>query len=121
MESTDMSHVPLRPSNGDHSDPAALPDRPVGAPGRRILPKPGPLAQFPPVPRSILALDLAGTILVLGTLRGSTRLLRERYYPMLTTKPAERVLIVGASDTNMTLIRAIQTQPGLGMKVVGLL
>ncbi|MGE5756494.1 MAG: hypothetical protein ACM35G_12425, partial [Planctomycetaceae bacterium] len=35
----------------------------------------------PPTPRSIVVMDWAGTILVLGGLRGSIRFVRERHYP----------------------------------------
>ena len=81
--------------------------------------RPGP--DLAPMPRSVLALDWAGTVLVLGGLRGSTRLFRERYYPMIAARPVERVLLVGASDSVVTLAAEIQARPGLGMKVVGLL
>ena len=36
-----------------------------------------------PVPRSIIVMDCAGTLLVLGGLRGSLRLFRENYYMMM--------------------------------------
>ncbi|MFO0954245.1 MAG: nucleoside-diphosphate sugar epimerase/dehydratase [Isosphaeraceae bacterium] len=78
----------------------------------------GPSAVFP---RSIVAFDWAGTVLVLGLMRGSTRLFRERYYPMIAAREVERVLLVGASEDNLALIHAVQSHPALGMKVVGLL
>lgn len=73
------------------------------------------------VPRSIIVLDWAATILVIGGLRGSTRLFRERYYPMITTRRPSRVLVVGASEAGVALVRSIQGQDNLNMKVVGFL
>ncbi|WP_244884891.1 polysaccharide biosynthesis protein [Singulisphaera acidiphila] len=71
------------------------------------------------IPRSIIVLDWAGTLLIVGGIRGSTRLFRERYYPMLSTQRAKRVLVVGASESGVALARAIQSQASLGMQVVG--
>jgi FlaA1/EpsC-like NDP-sugar epimerase len=73
------------------------------------------------VPRSVVAADWAGTILVLGSIRSATRLLRERYYPMLVDRKAERVLILSASDAGLMLARLIQSRPELGFTVVGAL
>ncbi|MGE3821077.1 MAG: polysaccharide biosynthesis protein [Isosphaeraceae bacterium] len=72
-------------------------------------------------PRSVVALDWAGTILLLGGLRCSTRLVRERYYPMISATSATPVLVVGATEAGLSLVRMVQSQPGLGMRVVGLL
>ncbi|WP_406699002.1 nucleoside-diphosphate sugar epimerase/dehydratase [Singulisphaera sp. Ch08] len=71
------------------------------------------------VPRSIIVMDWAGTLLIVGGIRGSTRLFRERYYPMLSTQKTKRVLVVGASESGVALARAIQGQASLGMQVVG--
>jgi len=71
------------------------------------------------VPRSILMMDWAATLLFVGGVRGSTRLFRERYYPMLSTQRKQRVLVVGASEDGVVLVRAIQGQGSLGMHVVG--
>lgn len=71
------------------------------------------------VPRSIIVMDWAGTLLIVGGIRGSTRLFRERYYPMLSAQSAKRVLVVGAGESGVALARAIQSQAGLGMQVVG--
>ena len=75
------------------------------------------------VPRSVLALDWAGTLLVLGGLRCSTRLMRQRYYPMIKSRTSTPVLVVGTSDESLDLVRLIQAQQGTGnpFKVVGLL
>ncbi|MGZ3488935.1 MAG: polysaccharide biosynthesis protein [Isosphaeraceae bacterium] len=73
-----------------------------------------------PVPRSIIVMDCAGTLLVLGGLRGSLRFFRENYYMMMAPSQ-ERVLIVGAGSAGETVAHTIRGQPQLGMKVVGFL
>ena len=72
-------------------------------------------------PRLVVVLDWAGTLLVLGGLRFSTRLFRERYYPMIASKNLKQVLVVSASEAGLCLVRTIHTQRHLGLKVVGLL
>ena len=74
-----------------------------------------------PIPRSIIVMDCAGTLLVLGGLRGSLRLFRENFYPMLMAESQEHVLIVGAGPASETVARTIRSKPQLGMKVVGFL
>ncbi|MBV8194886.1 MAG: polysaccharide biosynthesis protein [Candidatus Dormibacteraeota bacterium] len=74
-----------------------------------------------PVPRSIIVMDCAGTLLALCGLRGSLRFFREHYYPIGTAQTRERVLIVGAGAAGETVARTIRAQPQLGMKVVGFL
>ncbi|SIO55428.1 NDP-sugar epimerase, includes UDP-GlcNAc-inverting 4,6-dehydratase FlaA1 and capsular polysaccharide biosynthesis protein EpsC [Singulisphaera sp. GP187] len=71
------------------------------------------------IPRSIIVIDWAATLLIVGGIRGSTRLFRERYYPMLSTQSTKRVLVVGASESGVALARAIQSQASVGMQVVG--
>jgi FlaA1/EpsC-like NDP-sugar epimerase len=73
------------------------------------------------IPRSILAIDWAGTIVLIVGIRGSIRLFRERHYPRLTHAPVRPVLIVGASESGVALARQIRSQPGLGMRVAGFL
>jgi FlaA1/EpsC-like NDP-sugar epimerase len=75
----------------------------------------------PRVPRSVILMDWAGTLLVIGGARGATRLYRERYHPMVTARSTERVLVVGAGEAGVELVSAIQRHPQLGMKVVGIL
>ena len=73
------------------------------------------------VPRSVIACDWAGTIIVLGSLRSAHRLLRERYYPMIVERKFERALVVSASEASLMLARIIESQPSLGFQVVGVL
>jgi FlaA1/EpsC-like NDP-sugar epimerase len=74
-----------------------------------------------PIPRSIIVMDCAGTLLLLGGLRGSLRLFRENCYPMLMARSLERVVIVGAGSAGETVARTIRSQPQLGMSVMGFL
>ncbi|WP_422931556.1 polysaccharide biosynthesis protein [Singulisphaera sp. PoT] len=73
------------------------------------------------IPRSIILLDWATTLLLFGAIRGSTRLLREYYYPMLKSQDHRRTLVVGSSEVGVALVRELQSRPGLGMRVLGLL
>lgn len=75
----------------------------------------------PRIPRSVILMDWAGTLLVIGGLRGGTRLFRERYHPMVMARTTERVLVVGAGEPGVELVSAIQRHPELGMKAVGIL
>ncbi|XBH07332.1 nucleoside-diphosphate sugar epimerase/dehydratase [Singulisphaera sp. Ch08] len=75
----------------------------------------------PRLPRSVLLLDWAGTLLVIGGLRGGTRLYRERYHPMVMARSIERVLVIGAGEASVELVSALQRHPQLGMKAVGIL
>lgn len=84
------------------------------------------LANFLPygglqVPRSVLLIDWAATLLVLCGTRVSFRLLRDHYAPLFRANRLPRVLIVGAGDAGEALVRQIGIQPQLGLKVVGLL
>jgi len=45
----------------------------------------------------------------------------QRYDGMVDGRSIRRVLVIGASDTGMSLIRRIDRQPGLGMRIVGVL
>jgi FlaA1/EpsC-like NDP-sugar epimerase len=74
-----------------------------------------------PIPRSVIVMDWAGTILLLGGVRGSVRLFREHYYPMFASRRVRRVLVVDSSEAALALVRAIHGQPRLGMRVVGIL
>jgi FlaA1/EpsC-like NDP-sugar epimerase len=72
-------------------------------------------------PRSVVVLDWAGTLFLLGGLRVSTRMVRERYYPMVAPQKVRPVLVLGSSEASKVLVRLIQSQPDLGLWVAGLL
>ena len=75
------------------------------------------------VPVSVILLDYAGTILVLGGVRVSTRLYRERYAPIIASgdKPTEAVLVASASQAGSALVGQIRRQHHLRFKVLGIL
>lgn len=73
------------------------------------------------VPRSVVLIDWALTLLVLAGLRGATRLVREHYYPMTSSLPAQAVLVVGVSELGLALVHELRVQPRLGLKPVGFL
>lgn len=72
------------------------------------------------VPRSVLAIDWAASILILGGAGGLGRLVRERWSSILVARDATRVLIVGQADLGEIVARAIRRRPCLGLQVVGL-
>lgn len=73
------------------------------------------------IPRSVILIDWALALLVLGALRGGGRLLRERYFPLLARNCPTPVLVLSASHAGEVLVREIQRQPWLGMRVAGIL
>jgi FlaA1/EpsC-like NDP-sugar epimerase len=73
------------------------------------------------IPRSVILIDWAGTLLLVGGCRGAMRLFRERYYPRILHLELPRVLIVGASEVGMVLAREIRGNPHLAMQAVGFL
>ena len=73
------------------------------------------------IPRSIILIDWAGTMLAVCGFRGATRMFRERYRPMVKSQAGRRALVVGASESGIALVREVLNQPGLGLKVVGFL
>lgn len=79
---------------------------------------------FADIPLSVILLDFAGTILVLGGVRVSTRLYRERYAPIIEAhkgeRTAEAVLVAMASNASLTIIRELREHRSLNMRVVGI-
>jgi len=73
------------------------------------------------IPRSVILLDWAGMVLLLGGLHAGTRLFREHFYPMIMTRPPKRVLVVGASEAGVALIHELRGQSRSAFKVVGIL
>ena len=71
------------------------------------------------IPRSILVIDWAGTMMAIGGLRSGIRLFREHYYPCITRRNARPTLIFGASEFGIALSRQVHNQPQLDMRVVG--
>lgn len=72
-------------------------------------------------PRSVVLIDSAGTLLVLGGLRALVRLARERYAPLVPLRDAEPALVLGAHDAGVALVRELFAHPGIGIRPVGFL
>jgi FlaA1/EpsC-like NDP-sugar epimerase len=75
-------------------------------------------------PRSVLVIDWLLSILAVGGLRFTLRLLAEnKTLSALTTGPAKalRVLVVGAGDAGALVVRELQKNPQLNMQPVGFL
>jgi FlaA1/EpsC-like NDP-sugar epimerase len=74
------------------------------------------------IPYSVIIMDWAATILLLGGGRGSMRLFREHYYPMIANRKFRRALVIdAASDAGLALVRGIHSKPHPDVKVVGIL
>jgi FlaA1/EpsC-like NDP-sugar epimerase len=71
------------------------------------------------VPRSVFLLDCLGTIVCLGGLRSLWRLLDEFRVSRVTPERRVRALIVGASDSAESLLRAIRRNRNLPYQIVG--
>jgi FlaA1/EpsC-like NDP-sugar epimerase len=73
------------------------------------------------IPRSILILDWAMCILMVGGLRSVWRFAREQFKPLLQRNGYRRAFIVGANEVGVTLAGQIHSDPHLGYRVVGFL
>ena len=71
------------------------------------------------IPRSIFLMDWGVTILVVGCLRCSVRLLKEHVQVSRRATSRTLVFIVGANDAGEALLRAIRRNPDISYNVVG--
>jgi FlaA1/EpsC-like NDP-sugar epimerase len=60
-------------------------------------------------------------VLALCGARGSVRLLRDRYVPLLRGRRLSHVLVIGAGEAGEALVRQVGAQPQLGLKIIGIL
>lgn len=67
----------------------------------------GRFGDFPRVPRSVIVLDWAGTVLAIGGIRALWRSIREELRPIFTSKPIRTALIVGADEAGELLARTL--------------
>ncbi|WP_145343432.1 polysaccharide biosynthesis protein [Rosistilla ulvae] len=72
------------------------------------------------IPRSVLIIDSMLTILALGTVRSSWRLLHEEVRPIVDGTPRKRTVVIGTSDTALRLANQLRSQPRLGFVIVGI-
>ncbi len=72
------------------------------------------------IPRSVLIVDSALTILILGFIRSSWRLLDEGLIPAFTSGDKVRTLLIGTSDEAVYMANQIRSNPHLDYQVIGL-
>ncbi len=73
------------------------------------------------IPRAVLLLDCAGTILVLGCLRSSWRILHEHAWPIVNKPQRRRALLVGAELSDKIFAQRIQSHASFPYKICGFL
>ncbi len=73
------------------------------------------------IPRSVIVIDCLGGIAVLGGLRGTWRLYREQFWPILNPGDFRWALLVGTDHATGLLANQIQTSGELPYRVRGLL
>ena len=81
----------------------------------------GRFGMFPRVPRSVIVLDWAGTVLAVGGIRALWRSVREELRPIFTSKPIRTALIVGADEAGELLARNLMSAANSQYFVVGFL
>lgn len=81
----------------------------------------GRLPWIPRIRRSIILLDWAATILLLGGIRTVWRSVREELRPLFSGVPARTALIVGADQTGEMIVRGLQATSSKPYFVVGFL
>jgi hypothetical protein len=73
------------------------------------------------IPRAVLVLDCAGTILILGSLRSSWRLLQEHAWPIVRRPHRSRALLVGAELADKIFAQRLQTHASFPFQIRGFL
>lgn len=83
------------------------------------------LSRFPldgsALPRSVILIDWAATLLVIGGIRAGARVVREDICHATAVKQPRRSLVVGTGDASLALVRELHDLPQLGLKVIGIL
>lgn len=77
------------------------------------------LDPVPAIPRSVFLLDWGTTIVVLGGARSLVRGFREMYGSLFSTSRTMRVLIAGAGDTGVSMLRMLRRVGQASYQVVG--
>ena len=77
------------------------------------------LAPLPNIPRSIFLLDWGTTIVILGGARSLVRGFREMRWSLFSPTDRVRVLIAGAGETSVSMLRAIRRISSPRYQVVG--
>ena len=71
------------------------------------------------IPRSVVIIDAMLTILIVGLVRSSWRLLQEEVKPRVKGRKCRRSLMIGTSDTAIRLAAQIRSHPHLEYNLVG--
>jgi len=79
------------------------------------------MGNLPQVPRSVIVLDWAGTIMAIGGARALWRAIRDEVQPFLTGKPIRTALIIGADHEGEMLARNLSAASNNQYIVVGFL
>jgi FlaA1/EpsC-like NDP-sugar epimerase len=73
------------------------------------------------IPRVVLLLDFAGTILCLGALRSSWRFLQEHAWPVFRRSRRSRALLIGAEQADKIFAQRLQTYANFPFQICGFL
>ena len=73
------------------------------------------------IPRAVILLDCTGTILILGSLRSSWRLLHEHAWPIVRRPRRSRALLVGAELADKIFAQRLQTHASFPYQICGFL
>ncbi|MBX7074221.1 MAG: polysaccharide biosynthesis protein [Pirellulales bacterium] len=73
------------------------------------------------IPRSVMLIDLALTMMILGGLRSAWRLAEHELRPLMERKGFDGALILGANSRSAALAQQIQANPRLKRHIVGYL
>jgi len=82
------------------------------------------LNAFRGFPRSVLIIDWLMSVLLIGASRFSSRILAENRVSGAALKPGRRmksVLVVGAGDAGVMVVRELQKNPQLNIEIIGFL
>jgi FlaA1/EpsC-like NDP-sugar epimerase len=72
------------------------------------------------IPRSVLVIDSAISILALGVVRSSWRMFDEEIAPLVSATPHVRTLLIGTSDAVVRLGSQIKSNSNLDYRIIGL-
>jgi FlaA1/EpsC-like NDP-sugar epimerase len=71
------------------------------------------------IPRAVVLIDFALTIVLFGGLRSSVRFSRQHFWPIANQKNAVKALIVGANESGVVLANRIRAELQSAYQVVG--
>lgn len=72
------------------------------------------------IPRSVIIIDALISLIALGSIRSSWRMLNEEVKPRLSKHPKKNVILVGASEATWRLAHQLRSLPDLRYNIVGM-